>query len=240
MHWILYFSNLLNLYPLAKHIASHVIQVSVVGWSMGSQYQGWITRERFKKFFHFIEERRVWISRPQINEFTGNVGWFSNRFLLLIPNYIKSWIKLKIVQNHINVLLTMSPIHIMRGMSIMYHVKYHTNINKNNISWFIAWLINCISQHDDVIKWKHFPRYWPFVQGIHLTPGNSLHRGQWRGSLMFSLTCAWTNGWVNNQYAGDLIRHRAHYDVTVMNATCPIVPTDNYSGLSINDLALYF
>ena len=122
MHWILYFSNLLNLYPLAKHIASHVMQVSVVGWSMGSQYQGWSTRERFKKFFHFIEERRVWISRPQINEFTGNVGWFSNRFLLLIPNYIKSWIKLKIVQNHINVLLTMSAIHITRGMSIMYHL----------------------------------------------------------------------------------------------------------------------
>ena len=22
-------------------------------------------------------------------------------------------------------------------------------------------------QHDDVIKWKHFPRYWPFVRGIH-------------------------------------------------------------------------
>ena len=21
--------------------------------------------------------------------------------------------------------------------------------------------------HDDVIKWKHFPHYWPFVQGIH-------------------------------------------------------------------------
>ena len=21
--------------------------------------------------------------------------------------------------------------------------------------------------HDDIIKWKHFPRYWPFVQGIH-------------------------------------------------------------------------
>ena len=24
--------------------------------------------------------------------------------------------------------------------------------------------------HDDVIKWKHFPRYWPFVQGIHRSP----------------------------------------------------------------------
>ena len=21
--------------------------------------------------------------------------------------------------------------------------------------------------HDDVIKWKHFPRYWPFARGIH-------------------------------------------------------------------------
>ena len=25
--------------------------------------------------------------------------------------------------------------------------------------------------HDDAIKWKHFPRYWPFVPGIHLSPG---------------------------------------------------------------------
>ena len=22
-------------------------------------------------------------------------------------------------------------------------------------------------RHDDVIKWKHFPRYWPFMRGIH-------------------------------------------------------------------------
>ena len=21
--------------------------------------------------------------------------------------------------------------------------------------------------HDDVIKWKHFPRHWPFMRGIH-------------------------------------------------------------------------
>ena len=33
---------------------------------------------------------------------------------------------------------------------------------------------------------------------------------------MFSLICAWINGWVNNGEAGDLKRHRAHYDVTVM------------------------
>ena len=29
------------------------------------------------------------------------------------------------------------------------------------------------SKHDDVIKWKHFPRYWPFVRGIHRSPVNS-------------------------------------------------------------------
>ena len=38
---------------------------------------------------------------------------------------------------------------------------------------------------------------------------------------MFSLICAWTNGRVNNRDAGDLRRHRAHYDVTVM--TFPLV-----------------
>ena len=41
-------------------------------------------------------------------------------------------------------------------------------------------------------------------------------QGQWRGALMFSLGFAWINGWVNNRVAGDLRRHRAHYDVTVM------------------------
>ena len=45
--------------------------------------------------------------------------------------------------------------------------------------------------HDDVIKWNHFPRYWPFVRGIHRSPVNSPHKGQWRGALMFSLIYAW-------------------------------------------------
>ena len=71
-------------------------------------------------------------------------------------------------------------------------------------------------RHDDVIKWKHFPRYWPFVRGFHRSPVNFPHWDQWRGALMFSLMCAWTNGWVNNREAGDLRRHRANYDVTVM------------------------
>ena len=58
--------------------------------------------------------------------------------------------------------------------------------------------------HDDVIKWKHFPRYWPFVRGIHRSPRNF--------DVFFDLN----KRWVNNREAGDLRRHHAHYDVTVM------------------------
>ena len=77
-----------------------------------------------------------------------------------------------------------------------------------------------ISDHDDVIKLKYFPHYWSFVRGIHRSHVNSPHKGQWRGALMFSLVCAWMNGWVNNGKAGDLRRQRAHYDAFVMSALC--------------------
>ena len=39
--------------------------------------------------------------------------------------------------------------------------------------------------HDDIIKWKHLPRYWPFVCGIHRWPMNSPHKGQWCRALIF-------------------------------------------------------
>ena len=37
-------------------------------------------------------------------------------------------------------------------------------------------------------------------------------------SFDFSLICAWTKDWANNQDAGDLRCHRTHYDVTVMQS----------------------
>ena len=61
--------------------------------------------------------------------------------------------------------------------------------------WFLPYLSHCTTgetpdqalpiTHDDVIKWKPFPRYWPFVRGIHRSPVSSPHKGQWRGALMF-------------------------------------------------------
>ena len=54
--------------------------------------------------------------------------------------------------------------------------------------------------------------------GIHRSPVNSPHKGQWRGALMSSLICAWQNVWINYRDVGDRRRHRVCYDVTVMSA----------------------
>ena len=60
--------------------------------------------------------------------------------------------------------------------------------------WHLRWWRTYPYIHDDVIKWKHFPRYWPFLRGIHRSPVYSLHKGQWHGALMFSLICTWIIG----------------------------------------------
>ena len=89
--------------------------------------------------------------------------------------------------------------------------------------WFSADQFTIFLQdHDDVIKWKQFPRCWPFLRRIHRSPVNSPHKGQWRGALMLSLIHTWRNGWVNNGEAGDLRRHRVHYDLTVMITALPL------------------
>ena len=60
---------------------------------------------------------------------------------------------------------------------------------------------------------------------------NSLHKGQWHGALMFSLICAWINSWVNNHEPGDLRRHCAHYDVTIMYHTSQMLVEPPYPFL---------
>ena len=85
--------------------------------------------------------------------------------------------------------------------------------------WSIAYIYHhlySVRYHDDVIKWNHFLCHWPFVRRIHRSPVKSPHKGQWRGALVFSVILAWTNGWINTRYAGDLRHHHVQYDVTVM------------------------
>ena len=120
--------------------------------------------------------------------------WFANGFFPLKVWYVILW-KLQWVHVHVNVTTSQTTWN-----STLF-------FQQNYLMW----------NHDDVIKWKHFPRNWPFVREIHRSPVNFPHKGQWRGALMFSLMYAWINDWVNNREAGDLRLQHGHYDVIVMS-----------------------
>ena len=68
------------------------------------------------------------------------------------------------------------------------------------------------------LEMETFSALLAIVREIHRSPVNSLYKGKWPGALMFSLICAWMNSWVNNREAGDLRRHCAHYNITVMSS----------------------
>ena len=118
-----------------------------------------------------------------------------------------------------------------RSQWVNSHEVTLTNISRYNLlihnktRQYKAWatFMGCTLRewHDDVIKWKHFLRYWPFARGIYWSPVNCPHKGQWCGALMFSLICAWINGWVNKWDPDDLRCHHAHYDITVMGKVKP-------------------
>ena len=135
--------------------------------------------------------------------------------------------------------LQLPELHQHRGMmQSVKHLKYIYPSSKQFSAYRVKHRVNQttilthqkIISHDDVIKWKHFPRHWPFVRGIHRSPVNSTHKGQWRGALVFSLICAWINAWIINREAGDLRHHRTHCDVIVMGIILVTV--------SVNELTL--
>ena len=69
--------------------------------------------------------------------------------------------------------------------------------------------------------WRH--QMETFSALLAICAGNSPHKGQWHGALIFSLICAWINDWVSNGEAGDFIRYRIHYDVTLMIWLCCVL-----------------
>ena len=78
------------------------------------------------------------------------------------------------------------------------------------------------STYEDLSWWRHqletFSALLALCAGNSPVPVNSLHKGQWRGALMFSFIYARINDWVNNREAGDLRRQDGHHDVIVMCA----------------------
>ena len=112
---------------------------------------------------------------------------------------------------------------------------------------------------DDVIKWKLFPRYWPFARWIHRSPVNSPHKGQGHGALMFSLIWAWMNkplskqlwGWWFETPSRSLWRHcndvfhqnRPYLHVLVVSTGQPLIRSvilcSCISNIQENDIKWY-
>ena len=104
-----------------------------------------------------------------------------------------------------------------------YIWQWSTQTNKSGSQLYMPIIWEKISVHRRGIKMyiisnlqymmtssngKMFRVTGSLCEGIHRSPVNSPHKGQWRGTLMFSLICAWINAWVNNREAGDLGLHR--------------------------------
>ena len=87
-----------------------------------------------------------------------------------------------LLQQQWSPLLYESPSSRVPGISKYYSCRYRhvlgfASLERRFISCVVSISIWPANRHD-VIKWKRFPHYWPFVRGIHP------HKGQWRGVLM--------------------------------------------------------
>ena len=100
---------------------------------------------------------------------------------------------------------------------------------------------NAVEKFVWIITWWHhqmetFSALLAICAGNSLVTGGCPHKGQCRGALVFSLICTWINRWVNSGDAGDLRRHHAHYDVTIMDSDAILILNANRSCVVINNI----
>ena len=82
----------------------------------------------------------------------------------------------------------------------------------------ICVFVQVMMRNYDIIKWKHFLLYWPFVRGIHWSPVDSSHTGQCCGALMRNYgTCFPRNGCANSRDAGEFKPLSTHCNITVIS-----------------------
>ena len=116
----------------------------------------------------------------------------------------------------------------------MCHVKSNYSMNVLWVLWMKSmtqryyvtlFRVNLGEKYSGIQWWRH--QMETFSALLDLCAGNLPVTGEFPTerpvtrsfdvwASMFSLIYVWINGWVNNGEAGDLICHRAHYDVTVM------------------------
>ena len=76
-----------------------------------------------------------------------------------------------------------------------------------------------MSTHD-VITWKRFLYYWPFVREINKSLVDSFGKSLWYGALMFPLLLGWIKCWTNSRVAFLFQMTLYSCGVTVMTITC--------------------
>ena len=74
-----------------------------------------------------------------------------------------------------------------------------------------------------------------FCAGNSPVAGEFLAQRPVAWALMLSLICAWINSWINNRKAGDVKRHRAYYDVSVMKSND--ITATSFDKLAVISLA---
>ena len=76
---------------------------------------------------------------------------------------------------------------VTRSFDVNFDLRPNKRLSKQLWGWW--------SETQSHPLWRHrndFPRYWSNAKGIHQSPVDSPQKGQWRGTLIFSLICAWT------------------------------------------------
>ena len=71
------------------------------------------------------------------------------------------------VTRFIHVLTYADVTDINHWISTLSRVELDVIQSDGTVMWVPLRVLEYQLKHDDVIKWKHFPRYWPFVRGIH-------------------------------------------------------------------------
>ena len=122
----------------------------------------------------------------------------------------------------------------------------HDTVKYNDI---MVWATQ--ESHDDVTKWKHFPRYWPFVRGIHQSPVNSPHKPVTRSFDVFFDLCLnkrlskQSRGWWFETSSSSLWRHcnaetaycTCFMGYVVQEERCIQAPFFNYSDVIMSTVA---
>ena len=96
------------------------------------------------------------------------------------------------------------------GHRVIFAKICHNIYIRHTLHTYCVHIHHCgnLFEYSSLSWWRH--KMETFSALLALCVGNS------SVTVVFSLICAWTNGWVNNRDAGDFKHHRAHYDVTVM------------------------